>query len=125
MTLTLAMLLTACALPEPIERNCLHRQAFYPDPDGDGIGDPSEVFVGCEAPQGWVSVLETPGGSGGSGATTTTTGATAATAATGRTGDTGLRATADTGPVVDTSDTATAGGSGATPPTGTTGDTGP
>ncbi len=112
------LLLAACDLPEPVERNCLHRQAFYPDPDGDGFGDPSEVFIGCEAPDGWVALLP-PTDSGGSGATTTPTADTGTPSPTGTTGHTG-------GDTSDTAlgDTAT-GGSGATWPTGVTGDTGP
>jgi hypothetical protein len=83
----LAVLLVGCALqlPEPIERNCAERVAFYPDEDGDGLGEPTDVFVGCEAPQGWVEVL---------GAGTTETGTTLPTD------------TTDTSTPVDTVDTA-------------------
>ena len=36
-------------------RNCATRQLFYADPDGDGLGDPNQVYVGCEPPQGYVT----------------------------------------------------------------------
>lgn len=36
-------------------RNCETRQAFWPDADGDGVGEPTDVLVGCEAPDGWVA----------------------------------------------------------------------
>lgn len=78
MWLTLALL--ACDIEEPVPRNCADRVAFYPDADGDGLGEPTEVYVGCEPPDGWVTELEpTP--------TTPTT--TTDTASTGDTGDTG------------------------------------
>ena len=49
----------ACTwLPEPVEPACGDPRAFYPDADGDGLGEPTQVYVGCEAPEGWVTVLE-------------------------------------------------------------------
>ena len=39
--------------PEP---ECEVRTAFYPDEDGDGVGDAGEIYIGCEAPEGWVDV---------------------------------------------------------------------
>lgn len=69
--------LVGCALLEdPPPRNCARRVAFYPDPDGDGIGDPSEVKIGCEAPDGWVTSAGEPDNTG--------------TDSAGHTGDTGL-----------------------------------
>jgi hypothetical protein len=34
--------------------NCELRLPFYPDADGDGVGASSPVFIGCQAPEGWV-----------------------------------------------------------------------
>lgn len=49
-----------CNLPEPPPaRNCDSRTAFYPDEDGDGLGEPTAVYLGCEAPAGWVTILDT------------------------------------------------------------------
>lgn len=36
--------------------NCPDRTAYYPDEDGDGIGDEGTVYLACEAPAGWVEV---------------------------------------------------------------------
>jgi hypothetical protein len=49
--------------PEP---NCAARLPYYPDEDGDGLGEPTAVFFGCEAPDGWVPKLE-PAESGDTG----------------------------------------------------------
>ena len=50
---------TACAwLPAPVEPTCKDPLAFYPDADGNGLGEPTQVFVGCEPPEGWVTVLD-------------------------------------------------------------------
>ena len=59
MRFALLMLLTGCSgFMEPLdERDCLTRQAFYPDPDGDGIGDPTTLIIACTAPDGYVTVL--------------------------------------------------------------------
>jgi hypothetical protein len=40
----------------PEYRDCPNRQAWYPDADGDGAGDPSEVWVTCDEPTGFVPV---------------------------------------------------------------------
>lgn len=37
------------------ERNCETRQAFYPDADGDGIGEVGAIFFGCSAPAGYTA----------------------------------------------------------------------
>jgi hypothetical protein len=42
-------------LEEP-ERGCPVRRAFYPDADGDGVGSTASVYIGCEAPEGYVTV---------------------------------------------------------------------
>lgn len=50
------LLLLACSpveLPDPA--NCAPRSAWYPDVDGDGLGEATAVFIGCEAPEGWVT----------------------------------------------------------------------
>ena len=82
MTPILLLLLTGCELvdlvqslnDEPtVERNCEERSAWYPDADGDGLGEGTDVYVGCEAPTGWVSnaddVDDADSGSPDSGAT--------------------------------------------------------
>lgn len=51
------MLVTACTLEETVPRNCETRVAFYPDANGDGLGEPTDVYVGCDAPAGWVTEL--------------------------------------------------------------------
>ncbi len=55
-SLLLLMLLPGCEFirGDGIERNCDTRQAFYPDADGDGIGDDGAIYVGCTAPEGYV-----------------------------------------------------------------------
>lgn len=58
MQLPWVVLFTGCWLREDYpEPNCDPRTAYYPDEDGDGLGEPSAVFIGCEAPEGWVSKL--------------------------------------------------------------------
>jgi hypothetical protein len=41
-------------LGEPVERDCDTRLPYYPDDDGDGVGAMSPVYLGCEAPSGYV-----------------------------------------------------------------------
>ncbi|MCB9683846.1 MAG: hypothetical protein H6738_02175 [Alphaproteobacteria bacterium] len=72
-------LVVACTVEEPVPRNCADRVAFYPDTDGDGLGEPTEVYVGCDAPDGWVTEL----------GTTPTTPTDTASTSTSTTGDTG------------------------------------
>ena len=43
-------------LLEPPVPNCEERTPFYPDPDGDGVGNPGAVYLGCELPPGWSDV---------------------------------------------------------------------
>ena len=43
-------------LLDPPEPNCDPRGAFYPDADGDGVGDVGAVYIGCEAPEGYVAI---------------------------------------------------------------------
>ena len=52
------VVLAGCNFELPDARNCPERQAFYPDADGDGLGERTAVYVGCEAPSGWVTELE-------------------------------------------------------------------
>lgn len=65
------MLLSGCELIAqlteelPAPRNCEERSSWYPDEDGDGLGEPTEVYVGCQAPTGWVdNADDTPADSG-------------------------------------------------------------
>lgn len=61
-TLTILALLSfaACNIELPDARNCDDRTAWYPDEDGDGVGEPTEVYIGCEAPEeGWVDNVDT------------------------------------------------------------------
>ena len=51
--------MTACGFELPDPRNCDDRSAWYPDEDGDGVGEPTEVYIGCEAPEGWVDNVDT------------------------------------------------------------------
>lgn len=56
-------LLMACTLPElPFapEQSCADRGAWYPDEDGNGVGEPSSVYIGCSPPEGWVQTLGMP-----------------------------------------------------------------
>ena len=56
-TLTLAGCDLSALLGDGPTRNCDVREAFWPDEDGDGVGDAgSTVYIGCEAPDGYVSV---------------------------------------------------------------------
>jgi hypothetical protein len=90
----------AFALGEvPDERNCEDRQAFYPDADGDGWGEPTSVYIGCRAPDGWVASLA-PTDTGDTG---TDTGDTDPP---GDTGDTDPGDTGDTDAGDDTGDSA-------------------
>jgi len=50
--------------PLPAERDCEVRQAFYPDEDGDGLGEPTAVRIGCEPPEGYVTELGHTGDTG-------------------------------------------------------------
>ena len=135
MAVPLLLALAACITDPLPPRNCASRIAFYPDADGDGLGERTDVFVGCEPPPGWVPVLEPPprdsGGSGATGESGAPTGDTGAVATgdTGRvgTGDTGgVATTGDTGPTTSTGTTAATGDTGSVPAdTSATGDTGP
>ena len=40
------------------ERACDPRTAFYADVDEDGAGDPKAVYIGCEAPPGYVAAAD-------------------------------------------------------------------
>jgi hypothetical protein len=42
-------------LEEPPEPPCDPRTAWWEDADGDGVGNPAEVWVSCDAPAGWVA----------------------------------------------------------------------
>ncbi len=81
------------AIELPPEPNCNSRVFGWPDADGDGVGDAGVVYVGCNLPDGYVTVPppdsepEPPTGSDG----TTTPTDTATT-------DTGLPTTPGTTP---------------------------
>ena len=78
----ICVLMLGCAPPETVERNCSVRKAWYPDADGDGIGESTDIFIGCSAPEGWVDNVAT-----------LTTGTASSGTPAGDTADTG-----DTGP---------------------------
>ncbi|MDP2312990.1 MAG: hypothetical protein Q8P41_08800 [Pseudomonadota bacterium] len=42
-------------LEEPPTSPCETRTAWWEDVDGDGAGNPAEVWVSCEQPDGWVA----------------------------------------------------------------------
>ena len=92
------LLLLASSCPEPAPRNCATRIPFYPDADGDGFGEPTAVFYGCEAPDGWVAVLAPID----SGLPTAETGTPPPTGDTGVSGETGVGDTATSGETADT-----------------------
>ncbi|TNE90183.1 MAG: hypothetical protein EP330_08990 [Deltaproteobacteria bacterium] len=52
-------LVAGCNIELGPERNCADRSTWYPDEDGDGIGEPTAMYVGCEAPAGWVDNVDT------------------------------------------------------------------
>ena len=56
------LLFAACNLPslDAPEPECADPKAFWPDVDGDGLGEPTTVFIGCEAPEGYVDVVYVP-----------------------------------------------------------------
>jgi hypothetical protein len=45
-------------IPEDPEPSCEHR-AWYPDADGDGVGEATAMYVGCSPPSGYVDVVDT------------------------------------------------------------------
>lgn len=54
------VLLGACDLVPDLyvadgARECDPRTAFYADSDGDGLGNALSMYVGCEAPEGYVA----------------------------------------------------------------------
>ena len=55
------MLLLACDIDTPFDvavAPCDARRVWYPDADGDGLGEDGEIYVSCKDPgQGWT---ETP-----------------------------------------------------------------
>ena len=115
----LAALLGCNLLPDPLPlRDCASRAAWYPDADGDGLGEPTDVYVGCDPPDGWVGVVAT------------WTERPTPPPDSGPTADTGVGATGDTGPGDTGGATGDTGGAtgdtgGATGDTAGTGDTGP
>ena len=44
----------------PPEAACEDRSPFWPDVDGDGVGDYGTTYIGCEAPEGYVDVPPDP-----------------------------------------------------------------
>ncbi|MEZ4235097.1 MAG: hypothetical protein R3F59_02830 [Myxococcota bacterium] len=51
MMLLLALFGAGCPA-EIAEKNCAVRTAYYPDADGDGYGEPTDVFVGWRGAAG-------------------------------------------------------------------------
>ena len=50
----LCIALLACNPNDAVERDCAERQAYFPDSDGDGIGEPTDMVLACEQPEGYV-----------------------------------------------------------------------
>lgn len=52
------LLIVACGLKDliPVEPvvNCDPRTAYYLDQDSDGVGSTDQIYIGCEAPEGYV-----------------------------------------------------------------------
>ncbi len=91
--LILAALASSGCLPDDLvgpEPNCDTRLPFYPDQDGDGVGATSPVFIGCEAPSGYVDVTGDCDDSDPDVVECPDTGDTGDTRDTGDTGDTGV-----------------------------------
>ncbi len=44
----------------PPEAACEDRSPFWRDADGDGVGDYGTIYIGCEAPEGYVDVPPDP-----------------------------------------------------------------
>jgi hypothetical protein len=85
MVALLLLLVAGCKNPfadDDPPRDCATRSAFYPDSDGDGVGEPTAVYVGCTAPDGWVPAATAPPpaptDTGDTGASTTGVGGTGA-----------------------------------------------
>ncbi|MFT4628271.1 MAG: hypothetical protein ACI8PZ_006966 [Myxococcota bacterium] len=113
------MLLAACGLIEPPpEQDCRERTAAWPDEDGDGIGDPGDIYVGCSPPAGWVTV---PPADPASSPTTTTP---PTTTPTGDTAQADTAPPADSAATVDTSGDTVTTTDTAVPETGDTGQPG-
>ena len=83
---TTMILLCGCgpASVDEISGACDDPLVFYPDDNGDGVGETHSAYFGCNAPPGWVTNL--------------TPNPTVPTTGTGGTGDTGTPTdTSDTG----------------------------
>lgn len=58
LALIFAVALGGCDLAELLgttEPNCDPRTAYWPDDDGDGVGEAHTVYIGCDPPDGWVT----------------------------------------------------------------------
>lgn len=55
----LALLVAACVAEPPVDPSCTDPITWWPDADGDGVGEPTSTYVGCVPPAGWVEVLDT------------------------------------------------------------------
>lgn len=115
--LSALLTLFACTGSTPVEPACPDPQQFWPDADGDGVGEPGTSYIGCSPPSGWVRAVADVrpddtyvwdtgpfGDSGDSGGGSGYTGYTGYTGWTGYTGDTGW-ITGVTGTTGDTGDT--------------------
>lgn len=57
--MTWMVLLMGCELLDtPPTPNCPDRTLYWPDEDGNGLGEPDRTYVGCSPPEGWVDVLD-------------------------------------------------------------------
>lgn len=49
-------LLLACPAPSaPPDGSCDEPSQYWPDADGDGVGEPTSTYMGCSPPDGWVT----------------------------------------------------------------------
>lgn len=102
----LAWGLAGCVNPfEAPPRDCQERLAFFPDADGDGLGEPTGMVIACEAPEGYVTQLGPtadtgmpPTGDTAMPPTGHTGSAPTGDTAASPTGETGASGTGDTGP---------------------------
>jgi len=110
--LALAGALSGCdaieaLLGEDDPPNCDTRRPYWPDADGDGVGDPgTSVYIGCDAPEGYVETGPPPPDTASPPDTDVAdTGVADTDVADTGAADTGVDTDPDTGASTDTADT--------------------